>query len=305
MLEPGLKYSTTNLLRAGIILIGLKLSGADLASNASVAVPAVAVSITLGLITGTVLSRMAGLPHKMGSLIAAGSSICGVTAITALAPVIKADERDVAFAIATVVCFGTTAMLLYPYLAHAAFNNSQAIGLFLGCAIHDTSQVIGSALTYGQVYGDDDVLKAAAITKLTRNLALAGVIPILAWHNSTLTGNANDAAKLSTSSIVKFFPPFVAGFIAMAGLRTIGDYQLVNGDLALWMFESGTWKYGLYNTADLIGSSCLLGTAMGAVGLSTNAKSLRGVGFTPFIVGGSTAAIVGAAGFVMAKVLVG
>ncbi len=76
-------------------------SGYDMASNASVALPAVTASISIGLLSGIALSRLAGLPTKMGSLIAAGSSICGVTAITALAPVIKASERDVAFAVAT------------------------------------------------------------------------------------------------------------------------------------------------------------------------------------------------------------
>jgi uncharacterized membrane protein YadS len=70
-------------------------------------------------------------------------------------------------------------MLLYPYLAHSLLSTSESIGLFLGTAVHDTSQVMGAALTYKQVYGDDVVLRVATVTKLTRNLFLAVVIPLL------------------------------------------------------------------------------------------------------------------------------
>ena len=72
-------------------------------------------------------------------------------------------------------------MLVYPYLAHAVLGSSETIGLFLGTAVHDTSQVVGAALTYKQVYDDDVVLRVATVTKLTRNIFLAAVIPLLTW----------------------------------------------------------------------------------------------------------------------------
>ena len=103
--------------------------------------------------------QVMGLPSKMSSLIAAGTSICGVTAITALSPAIKANERDTGVAVANVVAFGTLGMLTYPYLAHAVMDTSEQVGLFLGLAIHDTSQVMGSALTYKMMYGDEVALK--------------------------------------------------------------------------------------------------------------------------------------------------
>merc|ERR1711907_344849 len=108
----------------------------------------------------------------MSSLIAAGTSICGVTAITALAPAIKAEQQEIGVAVANVVAFGTLGMLTYPYVAHALLESSEQVGLFLGLAIHDTSQVIGSALTYKMVYDDELALQVAAITKLSRNLCL-------------------------------------------------------------------------------------------------------------------------------------
>ena len=116
------------------------------------------------------------LPHKMSKLIAAGTSICGVTAITAVSPAIKANQQETSFAIANVVLFGTLGMLSYPYLANEIFSTSQQIGMFLGLAVHDTSQAIGSALTYSTVYGDDEVLKFAAclIFVLLKLLKLPG-----------------------------------------------------------------------------------------------------------------------------------
>ena len=134
-----------------------------------------------GLIFVTWFNRKLGLPPRLGTLIAAGTSICGVTAIVSTAPAIDADEREVAYAVANVVAFGLFGMLAYPYLAHAVLGSSETIGLFLGTAVHDTSQVVGAALTYKQVYDDDIVLRVATVTKLTRNIFLAGVIPLLTW----------------------------------------------------------------------------------------------------------------------------
>ena len=183
--RPGLKACTTTVLRAGIICVGAKLSLIDVAKLGAAGVPAVAAAIGAGLTFVPWLARRAGLPPRMGALIAAGTSICGVTAITALAPAIKATPRETAVAVANVVAFGTFGMLAYPYLAHYLLAPESAqVGLFLGTAVHDTSQVLGSAMTYKEVYGDEAALQCAAVTKLTRNLFLAGVIPGLTWASA-------------------------------------------------------------------------------------------------------------------------
>ncbi|CAM9702966.1 unnamed protein product, partial [Phaeothamnion confervicola] len=154
-LAPGLKFCTTTALRAGIICVGAKLSAADVLALGAAGVPAVAVSIGAGLFVVRRLGRAAGLAPRMTALIAAGTSICGVTAITALAPAIRATPQEVAFAVANVVAFGTLGMLAYPYVAHHLLPHSEQVGLFLGLAIHDTAQVVGAALTYRDVSGED------------------------------------------------------------------------------------------------------------------------------------------------------
>ena len=112
-----------------------------------------------------------GLPSKMSSLIAAGTSICGVTAITALSPAIKANERDTGVAVVNVVAFGTLGMLT-PTRTRC-HGHAGALGSSWPC-YHDTSQVMVT-LTYKMMYGDELALKVAAITKLTRNLCLLGL----------------------------------------------------------------------------------------------------------------------------------
>jgi len=148
-LRPGLKACSVAALRAGIVCVGAKLSFVEVARLGMTGIPVVLATIGAGLTTIPLLARGLGLPPKLGALMAAGSSICGVTAITALAPAIRANEKEVGLAVANVVAFGTIAMLTYPYLAHSMFAHSEQVGMFLGTAIHDTSQVSFSVCRCG------------------------------------------------------------------------------------------------------------------------------------------------------------
>ena len=118
-LTPGLKFATTTILRAGIVLVGIRLSVFDVVKLGIAGLPVVLAAIATGLLFVTWFNRKLGLPPRLGTLIAAGTSICGVTAIVSTAPAIDADEREVAYAVANVVAFGLFGMLAYPYLAHA------------------------------------------------------------------------------------------------------------------------------------------------------------------------------------------
>ena len=216
-----------------------------------------------------------------------------------VAPAIEADERDVAYAVANVVAFGLFGMLTYPYLAHAVLGSSETIGLFLGTAVHDTSQVVGAALTYKQVYGDDVVLRVATVTKLTRNIFLAGVIPLLTWMHLKNQG-AYRAYGASGSKISSLVPGFVVGFLAMAVVRSLGDWTLTSQGAAFGMWSATQWASLTKQLGDYWASQILLGTAMAAVGLNTNFAVFKGVGLKPFAVGMAGALVVGAVGMTMA-----
>jgi len=298
-LAPGLKFATTTILRAGIVLVGIRLSVFDVLKLGIAGLPVVLAAITTGLVFVTWFNKKLGLPPRLGTLIAAGTSICGVTAIVSVAPAIEADEREVAYAIANIVAFGLFGMLTYPYLAHWLLPTSETIGLFLGTAVHDTSQVVGAALTYKQVYGDDVVLRVATVTKLTRNIFLAAVIPFLTWQHLRAggAGKAGRAGGIKLSSLV---PGFVIGFLAMAAVRSLGDWTLTNNGAAFGAWSAAQWAAITKSLGDYWASQILLGTAMAAVGLNTNFAVFKGVGLKPFAVGLAGALAVGLVGITMA-----
>ena len=299
-LAPGLKFATTNILRAGIVLVGIRLSLFDVLKLGVAGLPVVLAAIATGLLFVTWFNRKLGLPPRLGTLIAAGTSICGVTAIVSTAPAIDADEREVAYAVANVVAFGLMGMLVYPYLAHSLLSTSETIGLFLGTAVHDTSQVVGAALTYKQVYGDDVVLRVATVTKLTRNIFLAVVIPVLTWmHVRSHAAIGSGGAGARTTLV----PGFVVGFVGMAVVRSIGDATLVSSGAAFGVFSGESWTSLTKDLGDFWASQVLLGTAMAAVGLNTNFAVFKGVGLKPFAVGMAGALVVGAVGMAMAVLL--
>lgn len=299
-LGPGLRLCTSTVLRLGIVLVGIKLSVVEMARLGAAGVPVVLTAIVTGLVFVTWFNRKLQLPPRLGTLIAAGTSICGVTAIVSTAPAIEADEREVAYAVANVVAFGLVGMLVYPYLAHALLPGSAAIGLFLGTAVHDTSQVVGAALTYRQIYADDAVLRVATVTKLTRNLFLAGVIPLLTWMHARERRGTGPAPATNWRALV---PTFVLGFVAMALLRSLGDSMLGGSGKALGLWDRAAWSGLTSLIGDTVGARWLLGTAMAAVGLNTSFAVFRGVGLKPFAVGMAGALVVGTAGFVMAVLL--
>jgi uncharacterized integral membrane protein (TIGR00698 family) len=298
LLTPGLKFCVTTVLRLGIVLVGIRLSAFDIARLGIAGLPVVLAAIATGLLFVTWFNRRLGLPPRLGTLIAAGTSICGVTAIVSTAPAIEADEREVAYAVANVVAFGLCGMLCYPYLAHTLLGRSETVGLFLGTAVHDTSQVVGAALTYTQMYDDDVVLRVATVTKLTRNLFLAAVIPLLTWmHVRAARTAAGTPRKVTWSALI---PMFVIGFLAMAVVRTIGDATLQSAGAAYGMWNATEWTALTTQIGDFWASRVLLGTAMAAVGLNTSFSVFRGVGAKPFAVGFAGAVVVGAVGMITA-----
>jgi uncharacterized integral membrane protein (TIGR00698 family) len=300
-LAPGLKFCVTTVLRLGIVLVGIRLSAFDVARLGLAGLPVVLAAVAAGLLFVTWFNRRVGLPPRLGTLVAAGTSICGVTAIVSTAPAIDADEREVAYAVANVVAFGLFGMLVYPYVAHTLLTRSESVGLFLGTAIHDTSQVVGAALTYRQMYADDVVLRVATVTKLTRNLCLAGVIPLLTWLHFR-RAHAAPHAERKPVSWKTLIPAFIIGFVAMAVVRTIGDATLQANGAAFGLWDASTWNSLTNQLGDFWASRVFLGTAMAAVGLSTSFSVFKGVGAKPFAVGLVGALVVGAVGLFMAVV---
>jgi len=295
--EAGLRFAVKRVLRLGIALLGLGLSLLAVGQIGISALPVIVGCIVSALILVTWLSRLVGLPPRLGSLIAVGTSICGASAIVAAGPAIDADEDEVSYAVACITLFGMAALLGYPYLAHWLFaGNAEQAGLFLGTAIHETAQVAGAGLMYQQHYDAPTALNVAATTKLVRNVCMGAVIPAMAvfYHRRNASARAGQAGRLAW---YQYIPLFVVAFVALTAVRTFGDL----GARAFGVIPRAAWQNVLAE-AKSVSVACLT-VAMAAVGLGTSIVHLRKLGYRPLLVGLAAAVLVGGVSLALIKVV--
>ena len=267
--QKGLYFTREYILKFGIICLGIQLKPFEFLDFGKVAIPLIIICILTVLIVIKLLIKKLKIPTRMAYLISIGSTVCGTTAIMATAPVIKASKNEVSYAIANITLFGILSMLIYPYFANFYFNNEPLlVGLFLGTSIHETSQVAAAGLIYEQQFNSPETLNIATVTKLIRNTFLIIMIPLFAFlYNRGKTKEKN-------YSMLSIFPYFVLGFVGMIVLRNIGDEMLA---------LNSSWT----DTVEIIkfSSKIFLTMAMAAIGLSTNLKDIKNMGYKPFVVG--------------------
>ena len=269
--QKGLDFSREYILKLGIIFLGIQLKPFEFLEFGKIAIPLILICIISVLIAIKLLIKILKIPTRMAYLISIGSTVCGTTAIMATAPVIKANKNEVSYAIANITLFGILSMLLYPYFANFYFDgNSLFAGLFLGTAIHETSQVAAAGLIYDQQFDSPETLNIATITKLIRNTFLIIMIPLFAYLYN------RGSTKEKNYSIIKIFPYFVLGFVGMIILRNVGDQIFVTNNNYIWNETINFIKFF---------SKVFLTMAMAAIGLSTNLKDIRNMGYKPFVVG--------------------
>ena len=269
--QKGLDFTREYILKLGIIFLGIQLKPFEFLDFGKIAIPLIIICIISVLIVIKLLIKKLKIPTRMAYLISIGSTVCGTTAIMATAPVIKASKNEVSYAIANITLFGILSMLLYPYFANYYFDNEPLyIGLFLGTSIHETSQVAAAGLIYEQQFNSPETLNVATVTKLIRNTFLIIMIPLFALlYNRGQT-------KEKSYSILNIFPYFVLGFIGMIILRNVGDQIFISEYEINWNETINIIKYS---------SKIFLTMAMAAIGLSTNLKDIKNMGYKPFVVG--------------------
>jgi uncharacterized integral membrane protein (TIGR00698 family) len=297
LLRPGLTFAVKKVLRLGIMMLGIRLSFVDALQLGLTGVPIVVGCILGALGITALIGRWLKLPRRLATLIAVGTSICGVSAIVATGPAIEAEDEEVAYAVATITVFGILATFLYPYLAYTLFGqNAAAAGRFIGTSIHDTSQVTGAALILGDVYRLARAVEVATVTKLVRNVFMALVIPLTALYYNRRTADRDSETEGGAGpGIVKLLPFFVLGFLLFALLRSVGDAGVQAGG------EAGGRAFGLWDAETWAGihgwiktwAANLLVVALAGVGLNTSTRILRGLGLKPFLAGLAAALGVG------------
>lgn len=239
-----LVFATRWMLRAGIVLYGLRLGLSQLQDVGIAGISVAVITVVSVLGVGVFLGRVFGMDKESTLLVSAGSAICGAAAILAVQSVVQARTDKVVVAVATVVVFGTLGMLIYP-LALEGINNSFVQGLITGGTLHEVAHVVGA----GSAMGEESA-NTAIIVKMIRVMLLVPVLFVLAW-------------KKGEGDIRGSVPWFALGFIAVVGLNSIVNVPFKE----VWF---------LLDTA-------LLSVAMCALGIQTEVGQIKRMGPKPFL----------------------
>ena len=262
-MAPGIKFTSKKVLQWAVILLGFGLDLTVVLRTGKQSLPIILCTITASLVIAFVLHKVLHIPSKISTLIGVGSSICGGSAIAATAPVIDADDEEVAQAISVIFFFNVLAAILFPILGHAIgfdTTSGEAFGIFAGTAVNDTSSVTAAAATWDSMWGlGTATLDKAVTVKLTRTLAIIPITLVLALIQ-TKKGCREQGKGVSLKAI---FPFFILYFIAACLITTIAVHFGVAASL----------------------SKFLIVVAMAAIGLNTNIVKLIRTGGKPLLLG--------------------
>ena len=255
---PGIAFSMRRLLRLAIILLGLQLTAAQVVQVGAVGVAIIAAVLIATFAFTVAAGRLMGVDRKLAQLIAAGTSICGASAVIAVNTVAEAPDEDVAYAVACVTVFGSLSMALYPLLPGLLHLDPRAYGLWTGASIHEIAQVVAAAYQPGKAAGD-----FGTMAKLTRVMMLAPMVIGLGFLAARRRGgpSAGGARKAPPT------PWFVIGFIAMVGINSV--VPIPPGAKAV----------------AVAATTFLLSAALAAMGLETDVRKLRAKGLRPLLLG--------------------
>lgn len=266
--KAGVTFALRKILRFAIILLGLQLTAAQIAEVGATGLAVIALTLIATFVFTTWLGQLLGVEKGLAQLIAAGTSICGASAVIATNTVTNAHDEDVAYAVACVTVFGSIAMFVYPLLPGLLHLDPRAYGLWSGASIHEIAQVIAAAFQDGKQAGE-----FGTITKLSRVAMLAPMVIALGLTASRRNRKSGGAATGGRPPM----PWFVLGFIAMVGINSI---VVIPPDVKSIIVTVTT---------------ILLTMALAAMGLETDIRKLRAKGLRPLMLG--AAAFLFIAGF--------
>lgn len=278
-LQAGVKFTSKKVLQWAVILLGFGLNLAQIAQVGLTSLPIIISTITTSLVVSFVLCRALNIPGKISTLIGVGSSICGGSAIAATAPVIDADDEEIAQAISVIFLFNVIAALVFPSLGGALGLTNEGFGLFAGTAVNDTSSVTAAAAAWDGMHPGANTLDAATIVKLTRTLAIIPITLVLAFwqvrkakraaagEGAGATEAANGSASTGSFDLKRIFPFFIIFFVLASVVTTV---------FALPAAVTAPVK-------EL--SKFLIIMAMAAIGFNTNIVKLVRTGGKPILMG--------------------
>jgi len=257
--KAGVKFSLRWLLRGAIILLGLQLTANQVIEIGGRGLGIIAMTLLATFAFTVWIGNRLGVEPKLAQLIAAGTSICGASAVIATNTVTDAHDEDVAYAVACVTVFGSIAMFAYPLLPGLLHLDPHAFGLWSGASIHEIAQVVAAAFQDGQKAGE-----FGTIAKLSRVMLLAPMVIAIGLMGARATKDGLPVAGTAARPPV---PWFVLGFVALVGVNSL---VTIPADAKAWIAA---------------GTTFLLSIALAAMGLETNFAKLMAKGFRPALLG--------------------
>jgi uncharacterized integral membrane protein (TIGR00698 family) len=269
---PGIRFAVKYVLGLGIVLLGLRLNLQSIGSIGAQALGLVVLTIGFTCAFAIFAGRRLGVQGRVALLIGLGTSVCGNSAIAAAAPMIKADDREVSFAVATITIFGTAAVFVFPLIGHALGLDVLTFGMWSGSSVPDTAQTVATGAAYSTVARD-----VATVVKLVRNLLIVPLLLAIAWGwNRYGDADSGVSRKAAKRSMRRAFPLFLVGFLALAAVRTA---RLADPEQLAHV--------------DVVTRACFV-VALAGFGLQTPLGHIRSMGPRPFLVGFGSATLLAA-----------
>ena len=261
-IKPALKFTSKRILKIAIILLGASLSVNTIMSVGKMTFFVMIFTFAMCFGGGYFIRKLFGLNWKLSNLISAGTGICGGSAVAAIAPVIDADDKDIAFAMSSTFLFDMVMIALYPLMGKWLGMSDIAYGIWAGTSVNDTASVVASGYAFSEAAGD-----FATMVKLTRTIAIIPTVLVFAYIGTRIKQKEMQSSEGKKVNILKIVPWFICGFLALAIVNSIGLIPAeVSGVL------KGTSKF-------------LMVTALAAIGLGTSITDFKKAGLAPMFYG--------------------
>ena len=262
-IQPALKFTSKKILKGAIILLGASLSVSTILSVGKMTFFVMIFTFAMCFGGGYFIRKLFGLNWKLSNLISAGTGICGGSAVAAIAPVIDADDKDIAFAMSSTFLFDMVMIALYPLMGKALGMSDIAYGIWAGTSVNDTASVVASGYAFSEAAGD-----FATMVKLTRTIAIIPTVLVFAWIGVRVKKKemqaTGDGGKVN---MMKIIPWFIGGFLLLAIINSVG---LIPATVS-----------GMMKSA----SKFLMVTALAAIGLNTSLLDFKKAGLKPMFYG--------------------
>lgn len=261
-LNEGINFTGKTILHIGIILMGVNMNFAEVLNVGKYSLFIMFFTMSTAFIAGNLIGKRFGLNWKLANLLSISTAICGGTAVAIVGPVIKAKEKDIAYAISATFVFDVITVVVFPWIGMALGMSDVGYGLWTGTAVNDTSSVVAAGYAFSDLAGH-----TAVIVKLTRTLFIIPFVLAFSFINERVEAKSEGAKGRAPVNIKKIFPYFIVLFLLVVFLRSSG---IIPSNIVPTLSKT---------------SSFFMVMALSAIGLKTSFGDIKNTGFKPMILG--------------------